>query len=236
MSNSKIHRFYLGRLDKQAIQKFGEQRMWLQDKALMHQWQNVLRLRVGENVGLFDNEVEFIYSIAEFKQGEIVLEKVTEETRKLPNKQLLLAWSMIKKDNNDLVLQKSTELGVTHFVPLLAERSEKTGFDEVRALRIVIEAAEQCGRSDIPIIGDLLSPEECIERFSKHYTLYVADKESPNTTPDKEGSSGVLIGPEGGWSEKELAYFKQENIAGLNLGDLTLRAETAAIVAVHALQ
>ena len=57
-------------------------------------------------------------------------------------------------------------------------RSEaKTGFDETRALRIVIEAAEQCGRGDIPIIEEMLSPEECVGRFSDHYTLFVADRE-----------------------------------------------------------
>lgn len=210
--------------------------MWLQDKGLMHQWEKVLRFRVGENVGLFDDTAEFIYSIQEFKSGEIELEKVTEERHKKPNKQLLLAWSMIKKDNNDLVLQKGTELGVTHFVPLLAEHSEKTGFDETRALRIVIEAAEQCGRGDIPIIEEMLSPEECVGRFSNHYKLYIADKESSSDTAASDKPNGVLIGPEGGWSEKELSYFKQENTAHLNLGDLTLRAETAAIVAVHKLQ
>lgn len=236
MSNSKIHRFYLGEKSGREVQKFGEQRMWLQDEALMHQWQRVLRFRVGENVGLFNESAEYIYSIVEFKPDEITLERVTEEKRKVPNKQLLLAWSMIKKDNNDLVLQKGTELGVTHFVPLLAEHSEKTGFDETRALRIVIEAAEQCGRGDIPIIEEMLSPEECIGRFSKHYTLYIADKESSITNSDTGKPSGVLIGPEGGWSQKELTYFKQENTRGLNLGDLTLRAETAAIVAVHKLQ
>ena len=236
MSNSKIHRFYLGNISVQEVQKFGEQRMWLQDRELMHQWQNVLRLRVGENVGLFNDKSEYIYSIVEHKQGEIELEKVTEEKRRVPNKQLLLAWSMIKKDNNDLVLQKGTELGVTHFVPLLAERSEKTGFDETRALRIVIEAAEQCGRGDIPIIEEMLSPEECVGRFSDHYTLFVADREGADAKQDNKKPSGVLIGPEGGWSEKELAYFKEQNVAGLNLGDLTLRAETAAIVAVYALQ
>lgn len=236
MSNSKIHRFYLGEKSDTEVQKFGEQRMWLQDKGLMHQMQNVLRLRVGENVGLFNDSAEFIYSIVEFKSDEIVLEKVTESMRKVPNKQLLLAWSMIKKDNNDLVLQKGTELGVTHFVPLLADRSEKTGFDEVRARRIVIEAAEQCGRGDIPVIEEMLSPEDCVSRFLNHYTLFVADRDSPVAAPDKEKPSGVLIGPEGGWSKQELTYFKEQKVAELNLGDLTLRAETAAIVAVHALQ
>lgn len=228
----KIHRFYLGKKTSREIQKFGEQRMWLQDKALMHQWSKVLKFRVGENVGLFNDETEYIYSIVEFAEDEITLERVAESMRKTPNKQLLLAWSMIKKDNNDFVLQKGTELGVTHFVPLLAERSEKTGFDETRALRIVIEAVEQCGRSDIPKIEEMLSPEECVGRFFKHYELYIADKEGQKTNHSDDKPCGVLIGPEGGWSEKELAYFKQENMSGINLGDMTLRAETAAIVAV----
>jgi len=232
----RVHRFYIDKETSREVQKFGEQRMWLQDKALMHQWSKVLKFRVGENVGLFNDEVEYIYSITEFAADEISLERVTESARKLPNKQLLLAWSMIKKDNNDIVLQKGTELGVTHFVPLLAERSEKTGFDEARALRIVIEAAEQCGRSDIPIIEEMLSPEECVGRFSKHYELYIADKEGQPSNCSDDKPCGVLIGPEGGWSEKELAYFKQENVLGIKLGDLTLRSETAAIVAVHALQ
>ncbi len=232
----RIHRFYIGEKSSREIQKYGDQKMWLQDKTLMHQWSKVLKFRVGENVALFDDSTEFIYSIIQFKPDEIVLEKVTEEKRKIPNKQLLLAWSMIKKDNNDLVLQKGTELGVTHFVPLLAERSEKTGFDEVRAHKIVIEAAEQCGRSDIPVIEELLSPEECVGRFNNHYELYVAERDSTKINTVSKKPKGVLIGPEGGWSEKELAYFKQENTLGINLSDLTLRAETAAIVAVHALQ
>ena len=81
MSNSKIHRFYLGNISVQEVQKFGEQRMWLQDRELMHQWQNVLRLRVGENVGLFNDKSEYIYSIVEHKQGEIELESYRRKTK-----------------------------------------------------------------------------------------------------------------------------------------------------------
>lgn len=209
--------------------------MWMQDAELRHQWERVLRLRAGDKVSLFDDEHEFIYSISHIKPDEIVLEKVTEEIPR-NSKQFLLAWSLIKKDNNDIVLQKATELGVTHFVPLLASRSEKTGFDETRATKIVIEAAEQCGRSDIPIIDDLMRPEECIQKFSEHYELYIADQNSSGSNIASDKPKGVLVGPEGGWSEEESTYFSKRGLNHIKLGDNTLRAETAAIIAVHALQ
>lgn len=232
----KLHRFYIGARQERSIQNFGQQKMWIDDKTLMHQWQKVLRFRIGEKVSLFNDTVEFIYSIVEYKKDEMMLEKVTEEKRKLPGKQLLLAWSLIRKDNNDLVLQKGTELGVTHFVPLHAERSERTGFDLSRANKIVIEAAEQCGRADIPIVEDVLSPEEAIVRFNNHYKLYIANMDGQLFTPEKDKPVGILIGPEGGWSEKELERFNNLGIDVIKISGNTLRAETAAIIAAHTLQ
>lgn len=232
----KLHRFYIGDRHERSTQDFGKQRMWTNDKILMHQWQKVLRFRIGEKVSLFDDNAEFIYTITGFSKNEVSLEKVTEEKRQLPKRQFLLAWSLIRKDNNDLVLQKGTELGVTHFVPMLAERCERTGFDLERATKIVIEAAEQCGRGDIPIIEDAMTPEECIKRFQNHYSLYAASMDGDQYSPDQSMPSGVLIGPEGGWTENEIGLFKKQNIAIIKISDHVLRAETAAIVAAHALQ
>jgi 16S rRNA (uracil1498-N3)-methyltransferase len=232
----KLHRFYVGARTDRSVQCFGEQRMWTDDKVLLHQWQNVLRFRVGEKVSIFDDTAEFIYEITEFSKKEIALKKITEVERKLPRNQVLLAWSLIKKNNNDLVLQKCTELGVTHFVPLGAERSERTGLNIDRATKIVIEAAEQCGRADIPIIEDTLSPKECIERFKDHYELYVTNMDGQSYQPNRDKPVGILVGPEGGWSEGEAELFNSQKVAVIKISDHTLRAETAAIVAAHALQ
>src|SRR5579885_1893819 len=143
----RLHRFYVSP-DIKLGQDF-----WLHDERLLHQWQKVLRFQAEQEVILFDGvEYERLYRITELKSGEAHLEHVTDFVRQLPSHDVTLLWALLKKDKNDWVLQKCTELGVRHFVPLLAERSEKTGFILDRAHRIVIEAAEQCGRSDIPSV------------------------------------------------------------------------------------
>lgn len=231
----KIHRFYIGNKAPREIQRFGESEAWLEDKTLRHQWEKVLRFRVGEVVGLFNDEKEFLYRITAFASNEIALEKLTEEIPKKSSKKVLLGWSLLKRDNNDIILQKAVELGVTHLVPLLAQRSEKTGFDAERALKIVIEATEQCGRIDIPLIDEPLTPDACIKRYSDHYELYIADQGADDVNHEAGKPVGVLIGPEGGWSEGELEEFKNLGLKHLHLNDFTLRAETAAIVAASKL-
>ena len=227
----KLHRFYLGERLGRLTQHFGQERCWVQDKELLHQWHKVLRFRVNDELSLFDGKEEILYKIAEIKSDETALVKVTSIQSKYPSKHILLAWSLLKKDNNDWVMQKATELGVTHFVPMLTERSEKTGFNSQRATKIIIEAAEQCGRIDIPNIDEVRSVASTIHTYSGSYKLYVTDERADISQADVAEKTGILIGPEGGWTEKELALMKDEHIDVLALGNLTLRAETAAVVA-----
>lgn len=227
----KLHRFYVGERWEREIQHFGDSRCWVQDKELTHQWQKVLRYRVGDELTLFDGSIEVLYKISEIKNDEIALQKVTEISPKKPTKHVLLAWSLLKKDKNDWVIQKATEIGVTHFAPIESERSEKTGFNKERATKILIEASEQCGRIDIPKIDEPLTLSNVIKTYKQAYNLYICNEESDVNKIDLEDNIGILIGPEGGWSDKEIELLKNENINFLNLGHLTLRAETAAIVA-----
>jgi 16S rRNA (uracil1498-N3)-methyltransferase len=139
------------------------------------------------------------------------------------------------------VLQKGTELGVRHFVPLLCDRTEKTGFDEDRAKKIVIEATEQCGRSDIPRIREPITPEKAIEELQEKAELYIAEQGSPievRNIKNETGkdSIGVLIGPEGGWTEEEKQLFTDKSLKHLALSEFTLRAETACVTAAALLQ
>ena len=225
----RVHRFYVGSRSPREVQHFGSERMWIQDESLRHQLQNVLRLRVGENVDIFNDEVSFLYQITDIKEKEIALKKVTEIVRKM-SKGHLLAWSLLKKDNNDLVLQKGTEIGISKFVPIISKRTEKETFDGERALRIVVEAAEQCGRSDIPEITEVVSLEDAITAFKHSYRLLVASTHGGGHI-DNKTPTGVFIGPEGGWTPEELASFETEEIPGIRLSDFTLRAETASIIA-----
>jgi 16S rRNA (uracil1498-N3)-methyltransferase len=222
----RLHRFYVG--DEVEL----KHDFWLHDERLQYQWAKVLRFRDGQEVVLFNDTHERMYKIAEIKRDETHLLHVTDFERKTPKKDVYLLWSLLKKDKNDWVLQKCTELGVSHFIPLLAERSEKTGFNLERAQKIVIEAAEQCGRSNIPAVREPLLVETAIDELKDEASLYICEQDGIDSAESSENPLGVLIGPEGGWSDREKSLFTAKGLKHLNLHDFTLRAETAAVTAV----
>lgn len=223
---SRLHRFYV--TPDVELKHY----IWLHDERIINQWNKVLRYRAGQEVVLFNGQTDRLYVITELNKTEAHLELITEFKQKHPKKNVYLFWSLLKKDKNDWVLQKCTELGVSHFVPIIAERSEKTGFNNDRAEKIVIEAAEQCGRSDIPKIREPLLLQTALHEFGTKIPLFVCEQHEltkPKTPNYKE--VGVLIGPEGGWSDSEKQLFVTQEIGKLDLGDFTLRAETASVTA-----
>jgi len=228
----KLHRFFAGNLRD----KFGpvqlRQHVWVNDPELVNQWSRVLRYKVGDELVLFNGDGEDrLYKIHKFEEQSVGIELVTELEPVYPKREIYIFFSMLKKDKNEWVLQKCTELGVSHFVPLLSERTEKTGFDEGRALKIVTEAAEQCGRSDIPRVREPLSIQTVINEFKDKMTLYYAEQhEGALDTKANTEPSGVFIGPEGGWTDAEKELLEQ-NCTKLNIAQFTLRAETACVTA-----
>lgn len=226
----RLHRFYLA--PDQAELK---ESIWLQSPSLRNQWLKVFRYRVGDEVVLFDGiATDRLYKIAEIADDAIHVQMVTEFERKLPKRHIYLFWSLLKKDKNEWVVQKCTELGVTNFVPLVAERSEKTGFNLERAEKIAIEAAEQCGRSDIPHIREPLRLEQALNEYGEKLKIIYAEETAvANGLPAySDEPVGVFIGPEGGWTQEEIAQFTGRGSIGMKMGDLTLRAETAAVASI----
>lgn len=220
----KIHRFYTP--DTALTHDF-----WFKNKDILSQWTRVLRFRPGQEVVLFDGvEHDKLYKIIEISATEAHLEYITDYARATPKKNIYLFWSLLKKDKNDWVLQKCTELGVSHFIPLIADRSEKTGFNIERARKIVIEAVEQCGRSDIPAVRDAMHVATAIEQYNGKVPILICEQ-GDSITETSLTNAGVLIGPEGGWSDAEKQLFEDTHLAPLSLHDFTLRAETAAISA-----
>lgn len=231
----RLHRFYV---DPNLLEL--DHNFWLKDEKLRSQWTRVLRYKAGDELVLFDGVLhERLYKIEEIADDAIHLNLVTDFERKLPEKHIYLFFSLLKKDKNNWVLQKCTELGVRNFVPIIAHRSEKTGFNIERAHKIIIEAAEQCGRSDIPQVREPLLLETALHEYADKLKLLAADEEYPNIKyqiPNIEKPVGIFIGPEGGWTDEEKALFESNKLEHLHLGALTLRAETAAISAVNRLQ
>jgi 16S rRNA (uracil1498-N3)-methyltransferase len=230
----KLHRFYLPNTD--LTHEF-----WMDDAGLFHQWSKVLRFEVGRELVLFnDKREERLYRIERYGDNAVKLALLTEREPQVPKRELYLCFALLKKDKNEWVLQKATELGVRHFIPLLTERTEKTGFDVERAEKIVIEASEQCGRTDIPRVREPLTVETLLKELKGKAELFVAEQGSPseisNIKYQISQPLAVLIGPEGGWSDGEKQLFQDHQLKHLGLSDFTLRAETAAIAAATLLQ
>lgn len=230
----RLHRFYVHDMHNKwgAIEL--TQDLWIHDERLLNQWLRVLRFQVDDEVVLFNEQTERQYRITQLGNDGVHVQLVTERERQTPTREVYLFWSMLKKDKNEWVVQKATELGISHFVPLLTERTEKTGFDEDRAKDIAIEAAEQCGRADIPAIREPIGLEAALTEFKDKLQLYIAEQGGEGlvgAVTDDQRPYGVFIGPEGGWSEAEKALFITNQVAHLGLGQFTLRAETACLAA-----
>lgn len=223
----RLHRFHI---DPDKVNLTSD--FWLHEASLLAQWNKVLRFKSGQEVVLFDGKGnDRLYKLLEVNDREAHLTLITEFEPKLPKQNLYLLWSLLKKNKNDWVLQKCTELGVNHFVPIMADRSEKTGFNTERAQKIVIEAAEQCGRSNIPSVREPMHVATAISELKDKVDLYVCEQDNDENRVSSTDCA-VLIGPEGGWSDSEKQLFRESGLKHLGLHDFTLRAETAAAAAV----
>lgn len=226
----KLHRFYINEMHN----KFGPialgSELWMHDEKLLNQWLRVLRYKIGDSLVLFNDNEERLYKISEIEYPHSVkLQMITELERTIPKRRVIVLWTILKKDKNDWVLQKCTELGVREFVPVLSERGEKIGFNLDRAKKIVIEASEQCGRSDIPLIREPILLHEAMKEY-QDLPLYVCEQGGMDPNDINSDEVAVLIGPEGGWSDEEKNQFNEKNIQHLGVSSFTLRAETAAVV------
>ena len=231
----KLHRFFAGDMHDKYGPTELRQHIWVNDGQLYNQWTRVLRYKPGDQLILFNGSGEDrLYKIHKIEETAVGLELVTELQPNYPKREVYLFWSMLKKDKNEWVLQKCTELGVTHFVPILSDRTEKTGFDEDRAKKIVQEAAEQCGRSDIPRVRETLGLQTSIDEFKDKITLYYAEQSDDSDETQSDQPCGIFIGPEGGWTDTEKELL-QANCKKLNLAQFTLRAETACVAAAQSL-
>lgn len=230
----KLQRFYI----KEMHDRFGEialgHEVWLHDEEIVNQVLKVFRAKVGYQLVLFNDKEERLYKIVKIDgQDSIKLELISDLVRKLPKKEVYLLWSVLKKDKNDWILQKATELGVHKFIPVIASRSEKLGINMDRANKIIKEAAEQCGRGDIPEIREPIGLHEALQEYSD-LPLIICEQTEENSQVDTTQLSklGLLIGPEGGWTDEEKQDFANRSLSHIKLSDFTLRAETAAITAL----
>lgn len=232
----RLHRFYI----QQNILEVEAGEFIVVSEELAHQLKRVFRFISGDKVILFDGSgCDFICEIISFEKESVkfvVQDKI--ENKNVPQCEVFLFASLIKNSNYELVLEKCTELGVSHFVPVISERSEKKKLNYDRSRKIIKEASEQSGRGTLPKIYETISLLEVFEKYRTMFVAFHADgvnfRQSNfqiQIAKVKESKIGILIGPEGGWNENEMNLFKEKNIPIYSLGNQILRAETASIVA-----
>ncbi len=202
------------------------------DPEKIHQWLRVFRFGAGDTIQLLDDSgFEFTAEFKALSPGGATLSILeAKHNTKAPSQEIFLFQSLIKSDKFEWVLQKGTELGVSRFMPILADRSEKKSLNFERAKKIIVEAAEQCGRGELPKFYEVMKLEEAFGQYDARAVVFHPDapafdkKEFVN-----EKHLAVFIGPEGGWSDREMQLFEQKKVPVYSFSPLILRSETAAI-------
>ncbi|MGR6897567.1 16S rRNA (uracil(1498)-N(3))-methyltransferase [Rummeliibacillus sp. BSL5] len=214
---------------------------------------NVMRMRVADELIAVHNGEAFVCKITKIDNGSVEVQK-TGEVR--PNTELpihvTIACGLPKGDKLELIVQKSTELGMYDFIPFEAERSivkwdaKKGKKKQERLQKIAKEAAEQSHRTHIPTIHEQYSFKQLLQVVGDYDVVFLADEEDAKETSrtrfaerlkkvyDYE-SMLVIFGPEGGIDRSEAQALQQLGCQSISLGPRILRAETAPLYVLSAI-
>jgi 16S rRNA (uracil1498-N3)-methyltransferase len=199
-----------------------------------HHAVRVARVREGEEVELFDGRggaaAARVQSIA---SGEVVVQVEHLIDSREAKTAIDVAMSIIQLERFEVALQKVTELGARSIIPLITDRielrPERYRGKRARWEKIVFEAVKQSGRARLPELHEALPFDDAIASEGLRI-VFDADAE-PSPLPSHIDRVMLLIGAEGGWSEREIGLARERGCAFQRLGSRRLRAETAAIVA-----
>ena len=204
------------------------------DKSQSHYVSKVMRLKEKEVFSLFNSSGEWEAKILNITKS-IVEFNVTKQLRQKENaKDLWLAFSPIKSNYFNFMIQKATELGVTKFLPVIFERTIVRKINKERLEKVIIEAAEQSNRITVPSIED---PQKLKSFLNNDMDLIFTDLNTTNTKIDIKKLTTkpicVIIGPEGDFSEEEREEILRFNdVQPIKINENILRSETAVISAL----
>ncbi len=204
------------------------------DKSQSHYLAKVMRIKENEVFSLFNNSGEWEAKILNITKS-IVEFNVTKQLRQKENtKELWLAFSPIKSNYFNFMIQKATELGVTKFLPVIFERTIVRKINKERLEKVIIEAAEQSNRITVPSIED---PQKLKSFLNNDIDLIFTDLNTANTKIDlaklTTKPTCVIIGPEGDFSEHEREeILKFNGVQSVKISENILRSETAVISAL----
>ena len=204
------------------------------DKSQSHYLTKVMRINENEVFSLFNNNGEWVAKILRISKSIVEFKVIKKLRQKEKIKELWLAFSPIKSNYQNFMIQKATELGVTKFIPIIFERTVVRKINKERFEKIVIEASEQSNRIDVPLIENTQYLDDLLK--NSMYLIFT-DLNSSNTELDKSKFTNkpvcIIIGPEGDFSEAErtkILSFK--GVQPFKINENILRSETAVISAI----
>ena len=205
------------------------------DNPQSHYLNKVMRIKKNESFSLFNSKGEWEAKVLDLSKN-IVEFKIMKQLRKKENtKELWLAFSPIKSNYFNFMIQKATELGVTKFLPIIFDRTVVRKINKDRLEKIVIEASEQSNRINVPTIEDAQNLNGFLKKNSMD--LIFTDLNSNNEKIDKskliDKPVCIIIGPEGDFSEAEREEILSFNsVQSIRINENILRSETAVISAI----
>ena len=204
-------------------------------KSQSHYLSKVMRIKENEVFSLFNSNGEWEARVLNISKN-IVEFKITKQIRQKENiKELWLAFSPIKSNYQNFMIQKATELGVTKFLPIIFDRTVVRKINKERLEKIIIEASEQSNRVNVPIIEEFQSLNNFLKNNS--IDLIFTDLNSNNNKIDKSKLTDrpvcIIIGPEGDFSESEREKILTfSGVQSIKINNNILRSETAVISAI----
>jgi len=224
---SNIRLFFSDTLSVNMIDKL--------DKCQSHYLSKVMRVKENEVFSLFNKEGEWEAKVLGIFKNIVEFKIIKQLRQKEITKELWLAFSPIKSNYQNFMLQKATELGVTKFLPIIFDRTVVRKINKDRIEKIVIEASEQSNRINVPTIEDAQDLNSFLKKNSMD--LIFTDLNSNINKVDKSKFTDkpvcIIIGPEGDFSETErekILSFK--GVQSIKINENILRSETAVISAI----
>jgi 16S rRNA (uracil1498-N3)-methyltransferase len=210
-----------------------------------HHLGRVLRAQAGQLYELSDGERVWLGRIESVGRDRVQFALVEELPVFHPSVDVKLLLAVVKFDAFEWALEKATELGVSTIVPLAAERSEKALLTAAakraeRWKKILLEASQQSRRVRVPRLQNLRLIDDALSDDTDGARLCLSERpEAPSLkrviSDVKAQSATLAIGPEGGWTDRELEVARQNGFREVSLGRLILRTETAVIAALASL-
>ena len=207
------------------------------DKPQSHYVNKVMRIKVNKTFSLFNSGGEWEAKVKEITKG-IVKFIVTKQLRHRENsKEIWLAFSPIKSNYFNFMIQKATELGATKFLPIIFDRTVVRKINKDRLQKIIIEASEQSNRINVPLIEKPQNLKKFLIENKDKIDLIFTDLNTQNKNLDVKKLSKkpvcLVIGPEGDFSETEREEILSfDGVIPIKINENILRAETAAISAI----